>query len=69
MSTINLKTKGAIMKLIPQDDYYLWYCDWCDSCNRTLWTRIETGKVQCGACQMPIVIPHDACFERLSRIV
>jgi ribosomal protein L37AE/L43A len=57
------------MKLIPQDDYYLWYCDWCDSCNRTLWTRVETGQVQCGACQKPIAIPHDASVERHSSIV
>ena len=57
------------MKLIPQDDYYLWYCDWCDSRNLTLWTRIETGKVQCGACQMPIAISQDPVAERHSSIV
>ena len=57
------------MKLMPQDDYYLWYCDWCDSRNLTLWTRIETGKVQCGACQMPIAIPHDAYVEQRSSLV
>ncbi len=46
------------MKLMPQDDYYLWY--WCDSRNLTLWTRIETGKLQCGACQMPNAVSHDS---------
>jgi hypothetical protein len=57
------------MKLFPQDDYYLWYCDWCDSRNRTLWTRVESGKVKCGACQMPIAIPHDAIVERHSSLL
>jgi hypothetical protein len=38
------------MKLMPQGDYYVWDCDWCDSHNRTLWTRIEDGMVVCGAC-------------------
>lgn len=47
------------MKLMPQGDYYIWECDWCDSLNRTIWTRVETGKVVCGACQMPFAIPFD----------
>lgn len=38
------------MKLIPIGDYYAWYCDWCDSRNLTLWTRVEKNKVYCGAC-------------------
>ncbi len=38
------------MKLIPLGDYYVWYCDWCDSRNLTLWTRIETKSIACGAC-------------------
>lgn len=52
------------MRLIPQDDYYLWYCDWCDSRNLTLWTRVETGQFQCGACHMQAVISHDSSVER-----
>jgi hypothetical protein len=57
------------MKLMPQDDYYLWYCDWCDSRNRTHWTRVEQGKVQCGACQMPVAIPQEPYVERPSSLV
>jgi len=41
------------MKLIPLGDYYIWYCDWCDSRNSTLWTRVEKGKVVCGVCYTP----------------
>ncbi|HEX9022711.1 MAG TPA: hypothetical protein VF799_02625 [Geobacteraceae bacterium] len=41
------------MQLIPQGDYYVWFCDWCDSRNLTLWTRVEKGKVLCGACLTP----------------
>lgn len=44
------------MKLIPQGDYYVWYCDWCDSRNHTLWTRVEKGKVVCGVCYNPFVV-------------
>jgi hypothetical protein len=43
-------TKEEKMKIMPTGDYYVWYCDWCDSKNLTLWTRIEKGDVQCGAC-------------------
>ena len=57
------------MRLIPMDDHYLWYCDWCDSRNLTLWTRVEKGKVQCGACQMPVAIPHDTHLEHPSSLV
>jgi len=57
------------MKLMPHDDYYLWYCDWCDSSNRTHWTRIEKGKAKCGACQMPMAVQTDAVVERYSSLV
>ncbi len=45
------------MKLIPQGDYYVWFCDWCDSRNLTLWTRVEKGKVVCGVCFTPFAMP------------
>ena len=38
------------MRIMPSGDYYLWDCDWCDSLNRTLWTRIDEGKLVCGVC-------------------
>lgn len=38
------------MKITPRDAYYVWDCDWCDSHNRTPWTRIDEGKVVCGVC-------------------
>jgi hypothetical protein len=39
------------------DDYYLWYCDWCDSRNLTLLTSFDDGKVSCGACHQSLAIP------------
>lgn len=27
------------MKLMPSGDHYLWYCEWCDTRNMTLWTE------------------------------
>ncbi|MBI1920603.1 MAG: hypothetical protein HYS23_05940 [Geobacter sp.] len=44
------------MQLMPMGDYYIWYCEWCDSRNRTLWTRIEERDVSCGACHLPLSI-------------
>lgn len=38
------------MRLIPSGDYYFWICDWCDSTNQTLWTRVETNQLRCAAC-------------------
>ena len=38
------------MQLMLMGDYYAWYCDWCDSRNLTLWTRVEAEKVSCGCC-------------------
>ena len=39
------------MKLMPHGDYYVWECDWCVSLNRTLWTRVDEGKLVCGVCK------------------
>lgn len=39
------------MKLMPQGDYYLWYCEWCDTRNLTLWTKVEKNQLCCAACQ------------------
>jgi hypothetical protein len=38
-------------------DYYVWYCEWCDSKNLTLWTRVEKNDVLCGACHRGISVP------------
>ncbi|KAF0219956.1 MAG: hypothetical protein FD174_1680 [Geobacteraceae bacterium] len=38
------------MNIMPMGDYYVWYCDWCDSKNLTIWTRFEKGEASCGAC-------------------
>ena len=39
------------MQLMPQGDYYVWYCEWCDTRNMTLWTKIEKNQLCCAACQ------------------
>lgn len=38
------------MVLMPMGDFYVWYCDWCDSRNLTLWTKVEKNSVSCCAC-------------------
>jgi hypothetical protein len=39
------------MNIMPMGDYYVWYCDWCDSRNMTLWTRVQHDACVCAACQ------------------
>ena len=38
------------MKIMPMGDYYVWHCDWCDSTNYTIWTRLERDGLSCTAC-------------------
>lgn len=38
------------MNIMPMGDYYVWHCDWCDSRNATLWTRIDDRFITCTAC-------------------
>jgi len=45
------------MKIRQNEDYYFWCCDWCDSENRMLWTKLQDG-IRCGACHRPMA-PSD----------
>jgi hypothetical protein len=47
------------MKIKPLGDYYVWYCDWCDSRNSILWTRIDSPSISCSACQQKFCIRPD----------
>lgn len=53
------------MKLIPADDYYLWFCEWCDSQNRTLWTRMDAHHLTCGACSRQVAVNNAPSFPTL----
>jgi hypothetical protein len=44
------------MKIRLNEDYYFWCCDWCDSENLVLWTKLQDGTY-CGACHRPMNIP------------
>jgi len=44
------------MKIRLNEDYYFWCCDWCDSENLVLWTRMVDGST-CGACHKPMLLP------------
>ena len=39
------------MQLMQQGDFYVWYCEWCDTRNMTLWVKIENNQLCCAACQ------------------
>jgi hypothetical protein len=45
------------MKLRRNEDYYFWCCDWCDSENLVLWTKLQDGTT-CGACHRPMNLPE-----------
>ena len=38
------------MKLSLKDDYYEWFCDWCDSINIILIHRVADRDFSCCAC-------------------
>ncbi|GAB7027791.1 hypothetical protein [Geotalea toluenoxydans] len=48
------------MQLMPMGDYYVWYCEWCDSRNMTLWTRIDAKEVACGCCHRTFPLSTNA---------
>lgn len=52
------------MKIMPLGDYYVWYCEQCDTKNLTLWTRFEKGQVFCGACRRGFPMSLNAPPER-----
>jgi hypothetical protein len=43
------------MNIKPNDDYYFWCCEWCDSENLVLWTKVQNGTT-CGACHKPMIV-------------
>jgi hypothetical protein len=49
--------RDKIMKIKLNEDYYFWCCDWCDSENRVLWSRLQDGTY-CGACHKPMNLPE-----------
>lgn len=52
------KMRGEIgMKIRLNEDYYFWCCDWCDSENMVLWTKMQEGTT-CGACHKPMNLPN-----------
>ena len=44
------------MKIRMNEDYYFWCCDWCDTENLVLWTKLQ-DEIYCGACHRPINLP------------
>ena len=51
-----------MMKLIPVGDYYLWFCEWCDSQNRTLWARMDAHHLTCGVCSRQVAVSSPSAF-------
>ena len=55
------------MKIIPMGDYYVWHCEWCDSTNYTIWTRMERDGLTCNACHHKFSVDSETspAFNRL----
>ena len=56
------------MKIKPMGDYYVWYCDWCDSRNSTLWTKLEANSVCCNACLQTFEVSPDGYLNPCSQV-
>lgn len=60
------------MELMPVGDYYVWYCEWCDSRNLSLWTNMEKGTISCGACHHRFTMQgasYPVAVQALSQIL
>lgn len=62
------KRKEIEMRIMPMGDYYVWYCEWCDSRNLTPWTRMEKDLVSCGACHQRFNMPR-ATYPAMSQAI
>ena len=51
------------MNVMPKGDYYVWYCDWCDSRNLTIWTKVDNDVFCCNACQRANTVAADNSFH------
>jgi len=52
------------MKTMTMGDYYVWYCEWCDSRNLTPWARTVGGKACCGGCHKEFPVAGASRSER-----
>jgi hypothetical protein len=41
------------MNMIPMGEYYVWFCERCDSTNQTHWSRTHRHDLTCAACHAP----------------
>ena len=55
-------------KIKPMGDYYVWYCDWCDSRNSTLWAKIDSHSVCCNACLQKYQVSSDGYLHPFSQV-
>ena len=55
------------MKLMPMGDFYVWYCEWCDTRNLTLWAKVEKNKLCCAACQKKFTESEEAALPAKTR--
>ncbi len=55
------------MKIVPRGDYYVWHCEWCDSRNSTIWTRIDSQIVTCSACKQSFGIGEEGHLFALDQ--
>jgi len=55
------------MRTMVMGEYYVWYCDWCDSKNLTPWTRASGGKVCCGGCHKEFPVSRSRRDESVAQ--
>lgn len=50
------------MRLMSMGDFYLWYCDWCDTRNLTPWSQALKSEVCCAACHKKFTAHDDGGY-------
>lgn len=62
-----IEQRRTHMKLMPRGDYFVWYCEWCDSRNSTIRTRIGSHSVTCSACQQSFGVGEEGRLFNLEQ--
>ncbi|GFO69026.1 hypothetical protein GMLC_26050 [Geomonas limicola] len=56
------------MRTMAMGEFYVWYCEWCDSRNLTPWTSTVGGTVYCGCCKKEFPVNGHQCSERIPQL-
>lgn len=56
------------MRTLTMGEFYVWYCEWCDSRNLTPWVQTMDSKVVCGCCHKEFPVAGAKRPEAVGRL-